>query len=201
MDAPLWSRAPAPAGYAELCGADPACLHPVTISRASVASPGFDWRAAFEETKGRPLLLIDRPEPIADEETALIALASRVNRDVNARIRAGSPPQEPDVHWRLPLEDGTRVGDCKAVALEKRRMLALAGLPTSRIALAVVMTPRSQAHAVLLVASAKGELVLDSLSPWLTPWSATGYRMIERQSYRAPGVWLQPAPAPAAGDA
>ena len=116
-----------------------------------------------------------------------------VNRVINSLI-----VQAPDIdvygvadYWAEPLADGARrVGDCEDYVLEKRRALIARGVPESALSIAVVRTRRNESHAVLLVETDKGELVLDSLSPWVTGWRETGYRWVERQAPGAPMIWV-----------
>ena len=89
---------------------------------------------------------------------------------------------------------GTRItGTCrcrrgsKDYVLEKRRALIAEGVPAANLSIAIVKTPRGETHAVLLVATDRGELVLDSLSDWIQPWWKVRYTWISRQ---APGQQL-----------
>jgi predicted transglutaminase-like cysteine proteinase len=78
-------------------------------------------------------------------------------------------------------------GDCKDYVLEKRRALVADGVPAADLSIAIVMTPWGETHAVLLVRTDRGELVLDSLSQWIQPWRKVHYKWIKRQ---APGQQL-----------
>ena len=72
-------------------------------------------------------------------------------------------------------------GDCEDYALEKRRRLIEAGVSAEALSMAVVVTRRGERHAVLVVAFESGDVVLDNLTPWPTPWADLGYTWIERQ--------------------
>jgi len=105
---------------------------------------------------------------------------SQVNDSVNNAI---SP--ETDLkhygraeYWNIPT-DG--LGDCEDYALTKRKELADAGYPISALRIAIVVTPQSERHAVLTVATDRGDFVLDNLNDEVQGWNATGYRWIERQ--------------------
>jgi predicted transglutaminase-like cysteine proteinase len=110
----------------------------------------------------------------------------RVNKQVNKAIifREDERTWGANDYWALPLEQGVRSGDCEDYVLEKRRALQAEGVPKEALSIALVITPWGESHAVLLVATQKGEMVLDNLSPWIVPWSQTGYRWLTRQ---APG--------------
>jgi len=74
------------------------------------------------------------------------------------------------------------LADCEDFALEKRRALMAAGIPESAIYLAVAVSPRTSLHAVVIVATDRGDLVLDNLNDWLLGYQETGYTWVKRQS-------------------
>ena len=127
----------------------------------------------------------------APETIALTAQSygdiDRINRAVNASIR----PEDDAEHygraeyWTIPT-DG--YGDCEDYALTKRKALADAGYSLRALRMAVVDTPHEGRHAVLTVATDKGDLVLDNLRDAVTGWNDTGYRWIARQD--GSGGWL-----------
>jgi len=75
--------------------------------------------------------------------------------------------------------------------LEKRKALVEQGVPGGNLSIAVVMLRTGVAHAVLLVATDHGELVLDSLSSWILPWNQLDYRWISRQAPGQQLVWVK----------
>lgn len=124
--------------------------------------------------------------PLSADHT-LLAQLDRVNRQVNAAIRyvPDATLYGDEDYWHLSLyPGGPAAGDCKDYVLEKERALIAAGVPAADLSIAIVQTRRREVHAVLLVDTDRGELVMDSLSAWVQPWRKTGYRWIERQ---APG--------------
>ena len=64
---------------------------------------------------------------------------------------------------------------------------------TSALSLAVVLTPRGERHAVLVLSTDRGDYVLDSLTPWIVPWRQSGYRWLERQVAGARDHWVMVA--------
>jgi predicted transglutaminase-like cysteine proteinase len=50
---------------------------------------------------------------------------------------------------------------------------------------------RGETHAVLLVTTDRGELVLDNLSSWVKPWQDVRYQWIERQAPGQPLTWVK----------
>jgi predicted transglutaminase-like cysteine proteinase len=116
---------------------------------------------------------------------ALMAELDQVNQGVNHAIRYVSDRTlyGDEDHWHLSLDPGgPRAGDCKDYVLEKRRALIDDGVPASSLAIAIVQTPWRESHAVLLVDTDQGELVLDSLSSWIQPWWKVNYHWVERQT-------------------
>jgi predicted transglutaminase-like cysteine proteinase len=133
------------------------------------------------------------PDPLATTP-ALLARLDGVNLRINRAIRYVADEQQygADDYWTLPLEaGGPAAGDCKDYVLEKRRALVAAGIPAGDLSIAIVRTWRGETHAVLLVSTDKGELVLDSLSSWIRPWRDVGYTWIERQAPGQQLVWVR----------
>ena len=119
-----------------------------------------------------------------------------VNRMINSMIIETTDQANygVDDYWTEPLEDGKagpKRGDCEDYVLEKRKAPITAGVPESALSIAVVTTRRGELHAVLLVATNQGELVLDSLSPWVTAWRDTPYKWVERQAPGEPMIWVR----------
>lgn len=113
-----------------------------------------------------------------------LKLITSINRDVNREVQKANDfdlygmPE----YWTLPqVIDGKMYGDCEDYALEKRRRLIEAGVSAEALSMAVVVTRRGERHAVLVVAFESGDVVLDNLTPWPTPWAALGYTWIQRQ--------------------
>jgi len=115
------------------------------------------------------------------------AIAQRTDLEIYGR----------DEVWATPLEEGQRFGDCEDFVLEKRRALIAEGFPPKALSIAVVLTPRNERHAVLLVNGEAGEYVLDNMNSWVTPWDRTEYRWRERQVAGSANHWagVQPAPS------
>jgi predicted transglutaminase-like cysteine proteinase len=123
----------------------------------------------------------------------------RVNHWVNANIRPVTDLKHWGVaeRWNYP-DDG--YGDCEDYVLEKRRMLMAAGWPREALLITVVHDHDDDGHAVLTVATDKGEFILDNQRDDILLWSDTGYRFVKRQSQSDPNVWVslgEPSEAPA----
>ena len=104
--------------------------------------------------------------------SAMATLAG-VNASVNAAIRPRADPGGTDV-WSVDVS----VGDCEDYAMTKREHLIAAGLPASALRIAYVKTRSGEDHAVLVIHSSRGDLVLDNLTPLIKPLSQTGLRLI-----------------------
>jgi len=117
----------------------------------------------------------------------LVALTDRVletiravNTAVNARIVAVTDQDHWGVsdRWDYP-RDGR--GDCEDIQIEKRRELAASGLPERAMRMAMVINPEGEGHAVLLVRTDAGDLVLDNRVDAVLPWYRTGYTWVKRE--------------------
>lgn len=128
------------------------------------------------------------------------AKLAEVNRSINSRLKPMTDEQAFgwSDYWTLPLtgEGGKGAGNCKHYVLEKRKALVEAGVPAAALSIAIVRTGWGEVHAVLIVATDKGELVLDNLTPAIRGWRQAPYTWLSRQ---VPGHPLQWATVAAAG--
>jgi predicted transglutaminase-like cysteine proteinase len=125
-----------------------------------------------------------------------------VNAEINARIKPRTDMEAFGVndYWTLPLEgDGRGEGNCKHYALEKRRVLTEAGMSEDALSLAIVRTPQGETHAVLIVATDRGDYVLDNLTPDIRGWRQAGYTWLSRQTPGSPLRWAAVATSLRAG--
>jgi predicted transglutaminase-like cysteine proteinase len=157
-------------------------------------------RFAADDERPRPFpaprpLLAQEPQEVLAMSPTLWSTLTRVDRDINQRIRPASDLQAfgVDNFWDLPLgPNGRGMGNCKHYALEKRRALVEAGVPSRALYLAIVRTRWGEIHSVLVVATDEGDYVLDNLSPWVTPWQEAGYTWLARQVPGKPLEWAAP---------
>lgn len=155
------------------------------LSTKSVSAPlGFDgicqryaWACATRSSASR--------EMGTDE---LMALAARVNGSVNARVRQVSDSRQyrRDEVWALPTAQG---GDCEDFALLKKRELIRLGVPPDRLLIATALTRKRAAHAVLVLRTSSGDMVLDNRTSRIKPWQSTGLSFLRIQNYQAPHRW------------
>ena len=112
--------------------------------------------------------------------------------EVNANINAAIIPEDDSVHygtqeyWTIPT-DG--FGDCEDYVVAKRQALIRLGLPEPALRITVVFTPHFVRHAVLTVATDKGDYVLDNLRGEIVTGEKTGYAFVERQDPASPSGW------------
>ena len=134
-----------------------------------------------------------RSNPAEDERIQLTddksQLLDRVNHEVNAAIGPGSKSYGKNLQegWTIaPLR-----GDCNDYAVTKRHELLRSGLPAKALRLAVVVTKSEGGHLVLLVATTKGNLVLDNLTDEIVPWQTTDYQWLKIQSAGDAKAWYE----------
>lgn len=112
-------------------------------------------------------------------------LLNAVNRKVNQQVRYVTDQDrfgQPDV-WSPAVTEG----DCEDYALTKRQLLWAAGWATGDLSLAVVESPSTGAHAVLVANTTQGAYVLDSANSWVMPWKEADYTWVSAQD--ADGRW------------
>ncbi|MGB5556597.1 MAG: transglutaminase-like cysteine peptidase [Paracoccaceae bacterium] len=119
---------------------------------------------------------------------AVLKLADRINRSVNRRTRQISDRAQyrKDEVWALPTARG---GDCEDLVLLKKLRLIEAGVPASSLLMATVLDLRGGRHAVLVLRTNGGDLVLDSLHDRIKHWVDTRYTFLKLQNPRSPGSW------------
>ncbi len=155
-----FSQAPAPAGFISFCLRQP-------------------------EQCARP----DNPDALVQMTTQNWQTMMAVNRTVNAAILPADDVRHYGraEYWSIP-DDG--YGDCEDYALTKRKVLAEAGMPTAALRIAIVIAPREGRHAVLTVATDRGDYVLDNLTDTILPWNRTDFAWQERQDFSHASGWI-----------
>ncbi|ABY30651.1 transglutaminase-like cysteine peptidase [Methylorubrum extorquens] len=124
---------------------------------------------------------VDPSEPTLVTLTpALWHTLTTVNRRVNARIKPITDMAHWGVvdRWDFP-DDG--FGDCEDIQLLKRRMLVERRLPRRALRMTVVIDEIGEGHAVLMVRTDRGDLILDNKTNAVLPWQRTGYSFIKRE--------------------
>jgi predicted transglutaminase-like cysteine proteinase len=81
-------------------------------------------------------------------------------------------------------------GDCEDIALAKRKALIEGGWDAGALLMAVVRERNGNGHAVLMVRTDRGDLILDNQDGYVRLWSDTPYHFIKRQSQTNAGDWV-----------
>lgn len=89
--------------------------------------------------------------------------------------------------WTYP---SSGYGDCEDFVLAKRQALLQAGWPASALLIAVVRQSDGSGHAVLMVRTDRGDLVLDNQQAAINLWNETPYQYVKRQSQAHAGKWV-----------
>ncbi|MDE2329652.1 MAG: transglutaminase-like cysteine peptidase [Bradyrhizobium sp.] len=116
-------------------------------------------------------------------------LLDRTNHSVNAAILPISKDYGADLAngWTI----APPMGDCNDYAVTKRHELLLHGLPSKALRLSVVRTVSGIGHLVLVVATTKGDMVLDNLTEAIRPWQSTDYHWLKIQSADDARFWSE----------
>jgi predicted transglutaminase-like cysteine proteinase len=111
---------------------------------------------------------------------------SEINRSVNQAILPVND-QSGDDEWTADVSSG----DCEDFALTKRRHLIAAGWPSRSIRIAVTRTRAGEGHAVLVIRTSEGDLVLDNRTNMIRNWADTDLTLEKIQSDVNPKLWLE----------
>ena len=95
-------------------------------------------------------------------------------------------PDQGDV-WQVNVKSG----DCEDFALTKRDHLIAMGWSPRALRIAVTKTPYGEGHAVLVVKTDQGDLVLDNRTNAIKGWKDTDLRWLMIQSGDNPRVWYE----------
>ena len=111
-----------------------------------------------------------------------------VNTAANAQI---VPITDSDLYqvaefWTYP----NGYGDCEDFVLAKRRALIERGWSASTLLITVVRQTNGEGHAVLMVRTDRGDVVLDNLRGSVDLWNTTPYHFLKRQSQADAGQWV-----------
>jgi predicted transglutaminase-like cysteine proteinase len=131
--------------------------------------------------------------PTADEQVELTTETSELLKRVNYSVNKSIAPIVKG--YGQNLEDGWTIapdtGDCNDYAVTKRHELLGSGLSPKVLRLAVVRTTSGVGHLVLVVATTKGDVVLDNLTQAIRPWQITDYRWLKIQSATDAKYWYE----------
>jgi predicted transglutaminase-like cysteine proteinase len=112
--------------------------------------------------------------------------------DINDQLNASIVPETDEdlyhvaEYWTYP--DGS--GDCEDIALAKRRQLIGSGWDASTLLMTVVREANGDGHAVLMVRTDRGDLILDNQDSTIRDWRESPYHLLKRQSQADAGAWV-----------
>ncbi|MDH0612258.1 MULTISPECIES: transglutaminase-like cysteine peptidase [unclassified Agrobacterium] len=154
----------------------------MTTSRPTIAPIAF---AKFCEGAA------DQCIRIGDRDTVELTRQKRaelqgINAEINTSINYVSE-QDGEDDWKL----NPASGDCEDFAVTKRQRLLRAGWPSGALRIATARTSDGIGHAVLVVSTSQGDLVLDNRTNVVKPWKAVDLKWIKIQSHEDPRVWLK----------
>lgn len=130
----------------------------------------------------------DCAEGHGPETVAASAKQLRQLRQVNIQVNRSIEPlyDDPDTdEWQADVV----AGDCEDYVLTKRRRLIELGWPANALRIAIAYTPNNNGHAVLVVSTTKGDLVLDNRNNAVLNWRDTDLRWVMIQSPKNPLYW------------
>jgi predicted transglutaminase-like cysteine proteinase len=150
-------------------------LPPVGFVRFCISNPG--------ECKnvGRR---VSRVELTPQNWNTLFTVNAEVNKDI-APISDQDQYGVPEL-WTYP----TKAGDCEDYLLLKKRDLENLGFDSGALLITVVLDEKNEGHAVLTVATDRGDFVLDNRRNDILVWAETGYTFLKRQSQQDPRAWV-----------
>jgi len=176
----------------------PAALPALNINNFSqtgtIAKPPIGWtqlcstKADDCENPAEIQTIAHEPQiiPLTRENWATL---NRINTLVNATIEQVSDLDHYGVlEWWAYPEDGK--GDCEDLQLLKRKLLVDAGMPRQTLLMTVVRDAHGEGHAVLMVRTDRGDMILDSRTSTIKPWQKTSYKFIKRQSQNSQNIWV-----------
>lgn len=137
-------------------------------------------------TECEPTVIVNGPRRTGSNDLELV---HRLNRQVNNAIVPARKSYDGKTNpsWTI----APKSGDCNDYAVTKQHELLRRGFPSGMARLAEVRTIGGEGHLVLVVATIKGDLVLDNLTDEIRPWAETSYRWLKIQSKNDPRLWVE----------
>lgn len=108
-----------------------------------------------------------------------------VNLQVNVAIRPEAEQAGSQDNWQVNLNKG----DCEDYALTKKAKLVAMGWPSNALLITIVDTEFGERHAVLTVATNRGDYLLDNLLKKVINVEISKYKFISRQGAKGGYSW------------
>lgn len=115
---------------------------------------------------------------------AVKAKITEINRNVNSSILPVLDAPGKEV-WEMDSAQGA----CNDYAVTKRKRLIDGGIPSSAVRLAVAKTASGEGHAVVVVRTSEGDMVLDNRTNSVVRWDQTDLRWIKIQASDDANRW------------
>jgi predicted transglutaminase-like cysteine proteinase len=133
------------------------------------------YPAECKPSDGAPMIKLDQH---------VIQKLGAVNTAVNRSIRGVNEPVD---QWDIDVTSG----DCEDYALTKRSHLIAMGMSPRALRIAVALTYEGIGHAVLVIRTDRGDIVLDNRTDQIKYWSKVNlhWRMIH--SGENPRIWYR----------
>lgn len=147
-------------------------IFPVTAPQAVSTRPPLGLQIYCLQNPGDCRSAPATSAPFSDN---LLHVLGEVNTTVNRAIRPTGERRGDE--WKV----GTGSGDCEDYVMTKRAYLLKKGLPQGALLVAYTRTRSGEGHAVLIVRTTEGDLVLDNLNSQVRSLRSSGY-VIERVS-------------------
>ncbi len=177
--------------------ARPRATKQTSLASAGQATPTAAWTKFCAQHPAECSINPDEPEVITLMPGDL-ALITAINKRVNDAISPVTDQEHWGVmdRWDYP-DDGK--GDCEDIQLLKRKLLVEQGLPRRAMRMTVVIDRKGEGHAVLMVRTSQGDLILDNARDAVLPWRRTDYEFVKREgSNGRVWVWLEEQRGPVA---
>lgn len=142
------------------------------------AVPRLETSGSFTAPVGFQIFCLTNPAHCRGGGSSQVRLTGAVMdtlKTINSRVnRSIAPRGDRRDEWAVNASSG----DCEDYALTKRAALIGAGLPAGALRIAAATTRSGVGHAVLVVRTDQGDLVLDNLTGSIKPANQTGLRWV-----------------------
>lgn len=171
-----------PAGAANIDLSNPAFAQVTGPTSIPIGHSQF-CKANPDECRANPRV-VEAIELNEERWAQLVAINNQMNMEI-------VPITDQDLYqvaefWTYP----NGYGDCEEYVLAKRRALIENGWDASALLIAVVRQQSGAGHAVLMVRTDRGDMVLDNLEGTIKVWADTPYQFLKRQSQADSGDWV-----------
>lgn len=192
---PTGTIAEIPRGFAELCAAEPTVCGVMAGHAPALAQDATLGRISSGSIPADTAQDAGIAAPGLDGDRARMRLLKHVDGMINAHVRQQSDRLLYGVGelWRPSGSGRNAAGDCEDLAIQKRLDLIAAGFPPARLFFGIVYRSDIGLHTVLLARLDAGDVVLDSRSNFIEPWSDTRYEWLVSEQPGNPSRWYAAA--------